>query len=217
MEPSKSNHQLPEQRAHGEAAAGLPTHSGLPDTQCAVYCCRCCRYQLFYESQLQPHEPKPQGESKTGLRAAPPPKCTSAFVEPLQWMRGLEEQRGKLICPNPAVGVAAAAATAAITLPQSATARRCGAKLGNWCWAGLKCSCGQWNAPAFQVSPTQLLGCLSEKGVRLAAFAAASSGKRPTPVPVAATEGVAAAVNSHAGNTPDVQGLCVFSGTPLPS
>ena len=30
---------------------------------------------------------------------------------------------------------------------------QCGAKLGSWSWAGLKCSCGQWNAPAFQVNP----------------------------------------------------------------
>ena len=63
--------------------------------------CRCCRHQLFYETQLQPHVPK------GGPLGAPPRKCTSAFVEPLQWMKGLQEQQGKLLCPNPSVCTAA--------------------------------------------------------------------------------------------------------------
>lgn len=28
---------------------------------------------------------------------------------------------------------------------------QCGGKLGSWSWHGLRCSCGQWQAPAFQV------------------------------------------------------------------
>ncbi|PWN24259.1 hypothetical protein BCV69DRAFT_280149 [Microstroma glucosiphilum] len=38
---------------------------------------------------------------------------------------------GKLLCPN---------------------APRCGAKLGNWDWAGMQCGCGAWITPAFAVA-----------------------------------------------------------------
>lgn len=58
------------------------------------------------------------------------PKCSGYFVEPMKWMEPLLENgdlAGKIICPNP----------------------RCGAKLGNYDWAGVHCGCNQWVTPGF--------------------------------------------------------------------
>ncbi|CDJ44369.1 hypothetical protein, conserved [Eimeria tenella] len=92
--------QQQEQQQSQQLAASSSISRGTSDSQGAVYCCRCCRHKLFYESQLYPHEPK--GPPKGAPRGAPRAKCTSAFVEPLGWMGGLEEQQGRLSCPNPA-------------------------------------------------------------------------------------------------------------------
>lgn len=54
-------------------------------------------------------------------------ECRSWFVEePLAWMR-CEGGSGKLSCP------------------------KCQRKIGNFDWSGIKCSCGEWVAPAFQI------------------------------------------------------------------
>ncbi|KAH9849816.1 hypothetical protein C2E23DRAFT_350969 [Lenzites betulinus] len=58
------------------------------------------------------------------------PKCSGYFVEPLKWMESFLEQgsmAGKIICPN----------------------KKCGAKLGNYDWAGVCCSCKEWVVPGF--------------------------------------------------------------------
>ncbi|CAE6419977.1 unnamed protein product [Rhizoctonia solani] len=58
------------------------------------------------------------------------PKCSGYFVEPLKWMKPFLENgqlAGKIICPNP----------------------KCGAKLGNYDWAGVSCSCKEWVTPGF--------------------------------------------------------------------
>lgn len=58
------------------------------------------------------------------------PKCSGYFVEPLKWMQPFLEKgqlAGKIICPNP----------------------KCGAKLGNYDWAGVSCSCKEWVTPGF--------------------------------------------------------------------
>ncbi|CEH16778.1 Dual specificity phosphatase [Ceraceosorus bombacis] len=62
--------------------------------------------------------------------------CSAYFVEPLQWMSALKEGEiaGKLDCPN----------------------ARCGAKLGNWDWAGMQCGCGEWITPAFALHRTKV-------------------------------------------------------------
>ncbi|KAI0300163.1 hypothetical protein B0F90DRAFT_1725593 [Multifurca ochricompacta] len=58
------------------------------------------------------------------------PKCSGYFVEPMKWM-GIFLQdgqlAGKIICPN----------------------KKCGAKLGNYDWAGVCCSCKEWVVPGF--------------------------------------------------------------------
>lgn len=58
--------------------------------------------------------------------------CTSWFVEePLAWMTS-SGQSGKLLCP------------------------KCAAKVGAWDWAGLRCSCGAWVAPGFQIAKSKV-------------------------------------------------------------
>ncbi|KAG9101379.1 hypothetical protein FRC06_003075 [Ceratobasidium sp. 370] len=58
------------------------------------------------------------------------PKCSGYFVEPLKWMQPFLDKgqlAGKIICPNP----------------------KCGAKLGNYDWAGVACGCKEWVTPGF--------------------------------------------------------------------
>jgi dual specificity phosphatase 12 len=77
----------------------------------------------------------PPSLSMTGIRsmASPPillnPKCSGYFVEPMKWMEPFLESgelAGKIICP------------------------KCSAKLGNYDWAGVCCSCNrEWVTPGF--------------------------------------------------------------------
>jgi dual specificity phosphatase 12 len=58
------------------------------------------------------------------------PKCSGYFVEPMKWMEFFIEDgqlAGKIICPN----------------------KKCGAKLGNYDWAGVCCNCKEWVVPGF--------------------------------------------------------------------
>ncbi|KAG1843142.1 hypothetical protein DFJ58DRAFT_805018 [Suillus subalutaceus] len=77
----------------------------------------------------------PPSLSMTGIRSpvSPPilmnPKCSGYFVEPMKWMEPFLESgqlAGKIICP------------------------KCSAKLGNYDWAGVCCSCNsEWVTPGF--------------------------------------------------------------------
>ncbi|KAG2143057.1 hypothetical protein DEU56DRAFT_793264 [Suillus clintonianus] len=77
----------------------------------------------------------PPSLSMTGIRpvVSPPilmnPKCSGYFVEPMKWMEPFLESgqlAGKIICP------------------------KCSAKLGNYDWAGVCCSCNrEWVTPGF--------------------------------------------------------------------
>ncbi|WVQ96675.1 hypothetical protein IAU59_003781 [Kwoniella sp. CBS 9459] len=58
------------------------------------------------------------------------PKCSGYFVEPLTWMEPVLSKgqiAGKLVCPN----------------------EKCGAKIGNFDWAGVQCGCREWVTPGF--------------------------------------------------------------------
>jgi len=58
------------------------------------------------------------------------PKCSGYFVEPMKWMEPFlneGQMAGKIVCPN----------------------SKCGAKLGNYDWAGVRCSCKEWVVPGF--------------------------------------------------------------------
>lgn len=60
--------------------------------------------------------------------------CRNIFLEPLAWMKGVEEgpTEGKLCCP------------------------KCDAKLGHFNWVGCRCRCGAWVAPAFYVQSAKV-------------------------------------------------------------
>ncbi|GAA5940918.1 dual specificity protein phosphatase family protein [Sporobolomyces koalae] len=63
--------------------------------------------------------------------------CSSYFVEPLSWMSSMLENgalAGKITCPN----------------------TKCGAKLGNFDWAGNQCSCGAWVCPGFALNVSRV-------------------------------------------------------------
>ncbi|KAF0531895.1 dual specificity protein phosphatase 12 [Gigaspora margarita] len=63
------------------------------------------------------------------------PLCSSYFIEPLDWIFSEDKQSdkeeseldGKIKCP------------------------KCKAKLGNYNWAGMQCSCGTWVTPSFAI------------------------------------------------------------------
>ncbi|KAI3788394.1 hypothetical protein L2E82_01158 [Cichorium intybus] len=61
-------------------------------------------------------------------------ECTSIFVEPLRWMKTVEEGalEGKLWCTH------------------------CEGRLGYFNWAGIQCSCGSWITPAFQLHKSRV-------------------------------------------------------------
>lgn len=61
-------------------------------------------------------------------------ECTSVFVEPLRWMKSVEEGalEGKLWCTH------------------------CEGRLGYFNWSGIQCSCGSWITPAFQLHKSRI-------------------------------------------------------------
>ncbi|KAF9467838.1 hypothetical protein BDZ94DRAFT_1155524 [Collybia nuda] len=82
-----------------------------------------------------------QAGSKAGSPISPPilanPKCSGYFVEPMKWMEHFLESgqlAGKIICPNP----------------------KCGAKLGNYDWAGVCCGCKEWVTPGFCINRSKV-------------------------------------------------------------
>ncbi|KAM6503317.1 hypothetical protein JOM56_000260 [Amanita muscaria] len=64
-------------------------------------------------------------------------KCSGYFVEPMDWMESFlaaGEVAGKIVCPN----------------------KKCGAKLGNYDWAGVKCGCKEWVVPGFCINRSKV-------------------------------------------------------------
>eukprot|EP00898_Chlorokybus_atmophyticus_P009152 jgi/Chlat1/9238/Chrsp99S08514 len=61
-------------------------------------------------------------------------QCSSYFLEPMQWMAGINDGQveGKLLCP------------------------KCSTRLGSYKWAGEQCSCGAWVTPAFMLHKSKL-------------------------------------------------------------
>ncbi|KAG8970945.1 hypothetical protein FRC05_011619 [Tulasnella sp. 425] len=66
------------------------------------------------------------------------PACSGYFVEPMKWMEessfAYGQIDGRILCPN----------------------SKCGAKLGNYAWAGVRCSCGEWVTPGFCIHKTRV-------------------------------------------------------------
>lgn len=64
-------------------------------------------------------------------------KCSGYFVEPMKWMDhflSAGSLAGKIICPN----------------------TKCGAKLGNYDWAGVCCGCKMWVTPGFCINRSKV-------------------------------------------------------------
>ncbi|XP_057712519.1 dual specificity protein phosphatase 12 [Corythoichthys intestinalis] len=98
----------------------------------ASYRCRKCRRTLFRSSSLLSH-PVGEGASAFGHKKSTNltegVRCTSYFIEPVQWMEQalLGVMDGQLLCP------------------------KCRSKLGSFSWCGDQCSCGRWITPSFQL------------------------------------------------------------------
>ncbi|KAL2610871.1 hypothetical protein R1flu_022563 [Riccia fluitans] len=106
-----------------------------------LYRCKKCRRLVASESNVVTHnlglgessfKTKRKGSGRSDDYGEP--KCSSIFVEPMQWMTAVVEGdvEGKLLCA------------------------RCEARLGNFNWAGLQCSCGAWVNPAFQLHKSRM-------------------------------------------------------------
>lgn len=134
-------HQLGASRS---PSASLPPQVAAPAVQSAgtiaaspnaqpmtTYRCRKCRTQLFSEAMLESHavgsgqaafKPHKRGQPSTAT-----PTCTSHFLSSDAIDSLLQEVEGNLGCP------------------------KCAVRIGSYNWAGMKCSCGAWVAPAIQV------------------------------------------------------------------
>lgn len=89
-----------------------------------VYSCKTCREVLFFDTNVISHERIRDSD----------PKCSSVFIEPMDWMTGLESQEGRLSCKN----------------------TKCSSKLGYYSWHGRRCSCGYLQVPAFQIQSSKI-------------------------------------------------------------
>ncbi|XP_063796700.1 dual specificity protein phosphatase 12 [Pseudophryne corroboree] len=103
-------------------------------TKEVLFRCRKCRRSLFREGSILNHALGAGPAAFVNKRLMPvqhsdSTKCTSFFVEPVQWMEKslLGVLDGQLLCP------------------------KCNSKLGSFNWYGEQCSCGRWITPAFQV------------------------------------------------------------------
>lgn len=110
-----------------------------------TYRCKKCRRLVALQEHVIDHVP---GEGETAFewhkrRSGNPfnksneSDCSSIFIEPLRWMKAVEEGalEGKLSCAH------------------------CDARLGYFTWAGIQCSCGSWITPAFQLHKSRIDIC----------------------------------------------------------
>uniref|UniRef100_A0A8D0GN42 Dual specificity protein phosphatase 12 n=1 Tax=Sphenodon punctatus TaxID=8508 RepID=A0A8D0GN42_SPHPU len=108
----------------------------------ALYRCRKCRRSLYRSSSILSHA-EGNGPAAFARKRIPEPallhadgqaKCTSYFIEPVQWMEPvlLGVMEGQLLCP------------------------KCTSKLGSFSWRGEQCSCGRWVTPAFQIHKSRV-------------------------------------------------------------
>ncbi|WCJ27187.1 dual specificity protein phosphatase-related [Euphorbia peplus] len=108
-----------------------------------IYRCKKCRRIVASAENIVSHE-RGKGEEcfKWKKRSGDhqdnePPECSSIFVEPMKWMKTVEEGfvGEKLQCMG------------------------CKARLGSFNWAGMQCNCGAWVNPAFQLHKNRLDEC----------------------------------------------------------
>ncbi|XP_064500590.1 dual specificity protein phosphatase 12 isoform X2 [Pseudopipra pipra] len=112
-----------------------------PNTE-VLYRCRKCRRALFRSSSILSHTEGSGPAAFAHKRITDSArlcgngheKCTSYFIEPVQWMEPalLGVMEGQLLCP------------------------KCTSKLGSFSWRGEQCSCGRWVTPAFQIHKSRV-------------------------------------------------------------
>ncbi|KAJ7689404.1 hypothetical protein B0H17DRAFT_937233 [Mycena rosella] len=97
--------------------------------------------QLYAHPKLAASRVPGTSMSPLALPTSPPilvnPKCSGYFVEPMKWMEAFLEGgqiAGKIACPN----------------------KKCGAKLGNYDWAGMCCGCKEWVIPGFCINRSKV-------------------------------------------------------------
>ncbi|KAL1834102.1 hypothetical protein DCAR_0104270 [Daucus carota subsp. sativus] len=109
-----------------------------------IYRCKKCRRIVASQEQIVSHEPgAKKGFRWTGKKGGPvhmneePAECSSIYVEPMKWMEAVQEGfvGQKLQC----IG--------------------CKGRLGSFNWAGMRCNCGAWVIPAFQLHKNRMDEC----------------------------------------------------------
>lgn len=129
---------LPIEKVASEKEVALPTEP----TRTPAYRCKKCRRVVALKDNVLEHRP---GEGETSFDwnkrrsissfyRSEDIECSSLFVEPLRWMKTVEEGavEGKLQCAH------------------------CDARLGYFNWSGIQCSCGSWITPAFQLHKSRV-------------------------------------------------------------
>ncbi|OQU84713.1 hypothetical protein SORBI_3004G111700 [Sorghum bicolor] len=104
---------------------------------------RKCRRMLATQEFVVTHEVGAGGKSfRAGKQSnvnedGKKTECPCIFVEPMKWMQTVEEGyvANKLFCMG------------------------CKARLGQFNWAGMQCSCGAWVIPAFQLTKSKIDKC----------------------------------------------------------
>lgn len=130
---------LPKKEASIGTGAGSQKEEVIPT---AAFRCKKCRRVVALQENVVSHTPG-EGESsfewhrrRSGntFNKYNEFECTSIFVEPLRWMKAVEEGglEGKLWCTH------------------------CEGRLGYFNWSGIQCSCGSWITPAFQLHKSRV-------------------------------------------------------------
>ncbi|CAI2366802.1 unnamed protein product [Moneuplotes crassus] len=104
------------------------------------YSCQFCGQGLFTSKDIQAHESysktytqnfypdRSKTVSKIGYYKTP--KCNMLFINQKDWITEYDGNTGRILCPR----------------------KNCSVKLGSYSWAGIKCHCGVYKSPAFQIS-----------------------------------------------------------------
>lgn len=111
-------------------------------TPTPAFRCKKCRRVVALQENVVSHVPG-EGESsfewhrrtnRNNFNKYDELECTSIFVEPLRWMKTVDEGalEGKLWCTH------------------------CEGRLGYFNWSGIQCSCGSWITPGFQLHKSRV-------------------------------------------------------------
>ncbi|CAI2366887.1 unnamed protein product [Moneuplotes crassus] len=108
-------------------------------TRLLTYNCQFCGQNLFDSRDIQPHESysktytqnfwPSQNKVASKIKFQKMPRCNMLFIAQKDWITEYDGNTGRILCPR----------------------KSCSVKLGSYSWAGLKCYCGVYKSPAFQI------------------------------------------------------------------